>query len=134
MNATVKSHGVNGLTRANLLAALNHIHKFDADGIIGPIDLASRTISDCHVLSQVSNGTFVRVQPTKPGTFDCNPNYVITRKLDLTTAGQGPRMQQPTASSSQNRKARGSAPGPAPGRHQPKYPTVPPEGADRVLA
>jgi hypothetical protein len=28
-------------------------------------------------------GTFVRVQPTKPGTFDCNPKYVITRKLNL---------------------------------------------------
>ena len=42
---------------------------------------------DCHVLTQVRHGRFVRVQPTKPGTFDCNPNYVITRKHDL-FAGQ----------------------------------------------
>ena len=91
VNATVKSRGLNGLTRTNLYAALNSIHKFDADGMIAPHDLANRTITDCHVLLQVRNGTFVRVQPTKPGTFDCNPKYVITRKLDLTTGGQGPQ-------------------------------------------
>jgi Periplasmic binding protein len=83
VNAIVKIHGVNGLTRTNLFAALNHIHKFDADGMLAPIDLAGRRTSDCHVLTQVSNGAFVRVQPTEPGTFDCNPKYVITRKLDL---------------------------------------------------
>ena len=87
MNATVKAHGVNGLTRANLFAALNNIHKFNADGMIGTIDLAGRKITDCHVLTQVRNGTFVRVQPTKPGTFDCNPKYVITRQVDLLTGG-----------------------------------------------
>jgi Periplasmic binding protein len=83
VNAVVKTHGVNGLTRANLLAALNGIHKFDADGMLAPIDLAGRKQSDCHVLTQVRNGTFVRVEPTKPGTFDCNPKYVVTRKLNL---------------------------------------------------
>jgi hypothetical protein len=85
VNATVKAHGINGLTRANLLAALNKIHKFDADGMIGTIDLAGRKITNCHILTQVQNGTFVRLQPTKPGTFDCNPKYVIARKLDLLT-------------------------------------------------
>ena len=84
VNATVKNHGLNGLTRTNLYAALNGIHKFDADGMIAPHDLADRTITDCHILLQLRNGTFVRVQPSKPGTYDCNPRYVITRKLDLT--------------------------------------------------
>jgi hypothetical protein len=84
VNATVKSHGLNGLTRTNLFAALNGIHKFDADGMIAPHDLANRTITDCHILLQVKNATFVRVQPTTPGTYDCNPKYRITRKLDLT--------------------------------------------------
>jgi hypothetical protein len=83
VNATVKTRGVNGLTRANLFAALNNIHKFDADGMLAPIDLAGRKTPDCHVLTQVKNGTFVRVEPTKPGTFDCNPKYLIKRKLDL---------------------------------------------------
>jgi hypothetical protein len=91
VNATVKSHGLNGLTRTNLYAALNGIHKFNADGMIAPHDLANRTITDCHILLQVRNGAFVRVQPTKPGTFDCNPKYVITRKLDLTVGGPGPQ-------------------------------------------
>lgn len=83
VNATVKSHGVNGLTRANLLAALNNIHNFDADGMIARVDLASRRPSECHILTQVRNGKFVRVEPTKPGKFDCNAKYVITRKVDL---------------------------------------------------
>jgi hypothetical protein len=86
VNATVKVHGVNGLTRANLLAALSKIHKFDAGGMYAPMDLAGRKTSDCHVLMQVRKGTFVRVQPTKPGTFDCNPKYLITRKLDMVTS------------------------------------------------
>src|SRR5205823_490516 len=83
VNAVVKSRGVNGLTRANLLTALNGIHRFDADGMLAPTDLAGRKTTDCHVLTQVRNGKFVRVEPTKPGTFDCNPKYVIKRKLDL---------------------------------------------------
>ena len=86
VNAAIRTHGINGLTRVNLLAALNTIHKFDADGIIAPIDLAGRKTSDCHVLTQVRQGRFVRVQPTRPGTFDCNPKYLITRKLDLMTS------------------------------------------------
>jgi hypothetical protein len=85
VNTTVEAHGVNGMTRTNLLAALNTIHKFNADGMIATIDLGGRKITNCHILTQVQNGKFVRVQPTKPGTFDCNPKYVIARKLDLLT-------------------------------------------------
>jgi hypothetical protein len=51
--------------------------------MLAPIDLASRKTTDCHILTQVRNGTFVRVEPTKPGTFDCNPKYLITHKLNL---------------------------------------------------
>jgi len=65
---------------------LNKIHTFDADGMIGPVDLAGRKTTACHVLTRVKNGQFVRVEPTKPGTFDCNRKYVITRKLDLLTS------------------------------------------------
>jgi hypothetical protein len=54
--------------------------------MLAPIDLAGRKTSDCHVLIQVRNGAFVRVQPTKPGTFDCSSRYVITRKLELLTS------------------------------------------------
>ena len=83
VNVVVKQHGVNGLTRKNLLAALNGIHEFDADGFYSGVDLAGRTIGPCHVLNQVKNGKFVRIQPTKPGTFDCPEGGVVNAKLDL---------------------------------------------------
>jgi hypothetical protein len=86
VNAVVQAHGINGLTRAELFAALRGIHRFDAEGMLAPIDLAGRKQTDCHVLTQVEHSTFVRVEPTKPGTFDCDPKYVITRKLDLLTS------------------------------------------------
>ena len=83
VNAVVKKDGVNGLTRANLFTALNNIHTFNADGMFGTIDLAGRGISPCHVLMQVKNGNFVRVFPTKPGTFDCAKKNVMQVPIDL---------------------------------------------------
>jgi ABC-type branched-subunit amino acid transport system substrate-binding protein len=83
VNAVVKAHGVNGLTRANLFTALNNIHKFNADGMFGTIDLAGRVATPCHVLLQVKNGKFVRVFPTKPGTMDCTPKNVVHVQLNL---------------------------------------------------
>jgi hypothetical protein len=85
VNAVVKQGGVNALTRKALLEQLNKIHGFDAEGMFGKIDLAGRKASPCHVLLQVKNGDFVRIAPTKPGTFDCNPKNVIKVKLDLFT-------------------------------------------------
>ena len=53
------------------------------DGMFGTIDLAGRKTSDCHILLQVKNGDYQRLQPTKPGTFDCNKKYVKTIQLDV---------------------------------------------------
>ena len=53
----------------------------------GRIDLAGRQISNCSVTMQVKNGDFVRVSPTKPGTFKCWPNGIIERKLDIFGTG-----------------------------------------------
>ena len=83
VNAQVKAGGVNSVTRKTIFEQLNKIHKFDADGIMAPIDLAGRKLSNCSVTNQVKNGQFVRVEPTKPGTFNCPANGVVTRKLDL---------------------------------------------------
>jgi hypothetical protein len=74
---------VNGLTRANLLEALGNIHEFDADGFYSGVDLAGREIGPCHVLNQVKNGKFVRIQPTKAGTFHCPKGGVVHTELDL---------------------------------------------------
>ena len=86
VNAQVKAGGVNSITRKTLFEQLNKIHKFDADGMFAPIDLAGRQISNCSVTMQVKNGQFVRVSPTKPGTFKCWPNGIITEKLDIFAA------------------------------------------------
>jgi hypothetical protein len=84
VNAAVKDNGgVNGVTRKTILEELNKIHKFDADGMFAPIDLAGRGISTCSVTMQVKNGQFVRVNPTKVGQFKCWPNGIVTWKLDI---------------------------------------------------
>ncbi len=85
VNQIVKTDGVNGITRKSILAALGKMHSFDAEGLIGEIDLAGRSISACDVTLQVKDGEFVRVHPTKPGTYSCSPDNVVTRKLDLVT-------------------------------------------------
>lgn len=84
VDALVAKSGPDALTRKNLFTALDGIHKFDADGILAATqDVAQKKVSPCYILLQVKNGKFVRVHPTKVGTFDCNPRNVIQRKLDL---------------------------------------------------
>jgi ABC-type branched-subunit amino acid transport system substrate-binding protein len=83
VNTIVDQSGNNGLTRAALLDALGNIHEFDADGMFGKIDLGGRKVTPCHVLTQIKDGKFVRVTPTKPGTFDCASKNVIETQLDL---------------------------------------------------
>jgi Periplasmic binding protein len=84
VNAVVKDSGNDALTRKALFTALDNVHKFDADGLIGETtDLAAKKITNCYVLLQVKNGKFVRINPTKAGTYDCSPKNVILRKLDL---------------------------------------------------
>ncbi len=87
VNAAVKAHGINGVTRKTIFEELNKIHKFDAEGMFAPIDLAGRQISNCSVTMQVKNGEFVRVSPTKAGTFKCWPNGIVTRMLDIYGTG-----------------------------------------------
>jgi hypothetical protein len=86
VNAVVAKAGVNGLTRKNLIDALNGIHKFNADGFYSQVDLAGRKFSSCHVLNQVKGGKFVRVIPTAAGKFDCPKGGVVHAKLDLLQA------------------------------------------------
>ena len=84
VNAAVKNNGgVNGVTRKTIFEELNKIKTFDAEGMFAPIDLSGRTISKCSVTMQVKDGEFVRVSPTKPGTFKCWKNGIVERQLDL---------------------------------------------------
>lgn len=83
VDQVVKSHGINGLTRKTAFEALNTINNFTAGGMIGTTNVAARQVSPCFVLTQVQHGKFVRVYPTKKGTFDCNPRNRGETKLDL---------------------------------------------------
>ena len=79
--------GDNALTRAAVLATAPTINGFTADGMLGKTDVGKRLPTPCDVLLQVRHGKFVRVDPKKPGTFDCNPANLQTIKLDLLTSG-----------------------------------------------
>ena len=82
-NAVVQKHGNNGLTRANLLAELKNIHSFNADGMVATTDIGNKIPTNCFMLEQYTNKKFVRVYPTKQGTFDCKPSNIYTFKEDI---------------------------------------------------
>jgi hypothetical protein len=72
------------LNRANLLAAKSQETSFNADGIVGPEDLANPKAGvDCIVMVRVIKGEWQRVYPPKPGTFDCSSKNETTIKLNL---------------------------------------------------
>jgi hypothetical protein len=79
----VAANGVNGVTRKALFDQLATIKSFNAGGMIGTTNVADRETTNCYVLTQVKNGKFVRVTPTKKGTFDCDPRNRLEIKLDL---------------------------------------------------
>lgn len=78
-----KAAATGTLNRAALFTALKNEHAFDAQGIIGPTDIAARTPSPCIVMVKVVNGKWTRQYPSKVGTFDCNPQNVQTIKMDM---------------------------------------------------
>jgi ABC-type branched-subunit amino acid transport system substrate-binding protein len=70
------------LDRASLFNVLNtNEHSFTANGLIGTTDVSNRTQSNCQVLVQLQNGVWNRVNPTAPGTFDCNSGNTSTLKM-----------------------------------------------------
>jgi ABC-type branched-subunit amino acid transport system substrate-binding protein len=77
----VARDGVNGITRARFLQELSTTKDFDARGMLGSTDIAARRPSPCYALLQVRSEKFVRVNPKKPGTFDCNPKNLANVKL-----------------------------------------------------
>ncbi len=74
-----------GLTRTSLLTALKNLTSFNADGMVGTVNIGGKIPSSCFVLEQWNNPNFKRVYPTKSGTFDCTPSNRYTFQADLTT-------------------------------------------------
>ncbi len=71
------------LTRETFFAAMNKETSFNADGIIGPTDVATHAATPCVVIAQVQNGQWKRVYPAKPGTFDCGSANIATLKMNM---------------------------------------------------
>ncbi len=71
------------LNRQTLFTALNGEHSFNADGIIGTTDVGNHVTSSCEVLVQLQNGVWNRVDPVKPGTFNCDSGNQTTLKMSV---------------------------------------------------
>jgi predicted ATPase len=78
----VAKHGINGITRSTLLEGIGTLTKFDAGGMLGTVDMAHHRLSACTLLTQFTNNKFVRVWPSKKGTFDCSPSNYLAFKAD----------------------------------------------------
>lgn len=79
----VAKHGPNAVTRTAILAGLATVHRFDSGGLLGDVDIAARKTGRCVIVVQVQNGNWVRVDPVKKGTFDCDePDGLTTLTLD----------------------------------------------------
>jgi hypothetical protein len=88
VEAIVKKEGVNGLTRANLLSTgIDGLTSFNAGGMIGNVDIKNKVPTSCAALVQLQKGKFVRVAPSKKGTFNCDKSNGVQIKADLIGSG-----------------------------------------------
>jgi ABC-type branched-subunit amino acid transport system substrate-binding protein len=74
-----------GLTRSSLLTALKNTTSFNAGGMVGTVNIGGKVPSSCFMVVQWNNGKFIRIYPTKKGTFDCTTSNRYTFSADLTT-------------------------------------------------
>jgi hypothetical protein len=83
VNAVVKDHGVNGLTRQNLITAIKGLTDFDAGGMLGKRSFADGQTTHCFLMVKFTDGKWVRQYPKKKGTFDCKASNAVTIKGNL---------------------------------------------------
>jgi len=83
VKAVVAKHGINGLTRSSVFEGLQTLTAFDAGGMFGKVDIAHHKLTPCTLLTQFTNNKFVRVWPSKAGTFDCTPSNAVTYQADF---------------------------------------------------
>ncbi len=84
VEAIVKKDGVNGLTRANMLSTgIDGLTSFNAGGMIGTVDIKNKVPTACSMITQLQKGKFVRLSPSKKGTFNCNKSNAVQIKADL---------------------------------------------------
>ena len=95
VNNIVAAGGPNAITRKSILAELNKLTAFDANGWFGELNWSNKLSTKCYVLLQVQaidgENAFVRVAPDAPGTFDCDDNNIVISYLDAAAeANAGP--------------------------------------------
>jgi hypothetical protein len=83
VNAAVKTNGINGITRTNLITAIKGLTNFDADGMLGTRSFKDGKTTGCFLMVKFTKGKWVRQYPTKKGTFDCKTSNTVTIKANL---------------------------------------------------
>ena len=78
----VKDNGLNGVTRANLYAALEATGRFNAGGMVSGADIGTKTGSPCYLLLEYNDGKYTRIHPKKKGTFDCTKSELHDGRRD----------------------------------------------------
>ena len=86
VNNIVAAEGLNAITRKGILAELNKLTSFDANGWFGELNWSNKLVTKCYVLLQVQEvdgeNTFVRVAPDGPGTFNCDDDNIVVNYID----------------------------------------------------
>ncbi|MDQ1433080.1 MAG: hypothetical protein QOF40_3682 [Actinomycetota bacterium] len=83
VNATVKTNGVNGVTRPNLITGIKTLTDFDAGGMVGTRSFKTGKTTNCFAVVQFKNGKWLRQYPSKKGTLDCKASNGISIKANL---------------------------------------------------
>jgi ABC-type branched-subunit amino acid transport system substrate-binding protein len=78
VEAIVAKSGPNAVTRSAILTGIRGVHDFTGGGLLVKTDVAGKTPSPCIAIVQVQHGAWVRVDPVKKGTFDCDQPAAIT--------------------------------------------------------
>ncbi len=83
IKAAVAKNGINGITRASTIEGIKSLTDFNAGGMAGTHSFKTARGSACFVEVQFKSGKWVRVYPTKKGTFDCKASNGVAIKQNL---------------------------------------------------
>ena len=83
IKAVVAKSGINGITRSTLIDGIKSLTDFNAGGMAGTHSFKTGRVTTCYVMTQFKGGKWVRVYPTKKGTFDCKSSNGVEIKENL---------------------------------------------------
>jgi ABC-type branched-subunit amino acid transport system substrate-binding protein len=65
------------LTRECAIANLKTVHDWTGHGLYTPTDPGANHPTQCTALLKLDGTAYVRVVPTEPATFDCDPSFIV---------------------------------------------------------